>query len=82
MLQDLKNQKMRVVGLKQTLKSVQAGEAKQVFLARDVDEYIEDMVTGECQRHGLSIIYIDTMEELGKACGISIGAATAAILKG
>lgn len=81
MLQELKNKDMRVVGLKQTIRSIQTGKAKQVFLAKDVDKYIEDMVTEECHRHGLSIIYIDTMEELGKACGISLGAATAAILK-
>ncbi len=81
MLEELRNKEMRTVGLKQTIKAVQAGKAEQVFLARDVDAYIKNIVEDECERHGLSITYIDTMKELGKACGIDIGAATAAILK-
>jgi len=38
-------------------------------------------IRSECQKHNTEIIMVDSMEELGKACGISVGAATAAILK-
>ncbi|MDR9755167.1 MAG: ribosomal L7Ae/L30e/S12e/Gadd45 family protein [Thermoanaerobacterales bacterium] len=34
-----------------------------------------------CQEKGVEIIYVDSMQELGKACGIKVGAASASILK-
>ena len=34
-----------------------------------------------CDRHGVSIVRIATMKELGSACGIEVGAAAAALLK-
>ena len=81
MLEELKNQKRRTVGLKQTTQAIRAGMAEQVFLAKDVDEYIGKKVEDEFARHGLTINYVDTMQEIGLACGINVGAATAAILK-
>lgn len=81
MLEELRNKKMRTVGFKETTQAIRAGKVEQVFLAKDVDEYISKKVEEICTEYGLSINYIDTMEEIGKACGIGIGAATAAILK-
>lgn len=81
MLGELKNTKRRTVGLKQTTQAIRSGMAEQVFLAKDVDEYIRKKVEAECNKHGLTINYIDTMQEIGVACGINVGAATAAILK-
>jgi len=34
-----------------------------------------------CQSRNIAVTYVDSMKELGKACGIEVGAATAAILK-
>lgn len=81
MLEELKNKKRRTVGLKQTTQAIRAGMAEQVFLAEDVDDYIAKKVEEECSKHGLTINYVDTMKEIGEACGINVGAATAAILK-
>ena len=33
-----------------------------------------------CKANGVEIIYVDTMAQLGKACGIEVGAASVAIL--
>ena len=81
MLKGLREASNKTVGTKQTLKAVQGGLALKVFLAEDVDDYISQKIRSECQKHNTEIIMVDSMEELGKACGISVGAATAAILK-
>jgi len=81
MLEDLKTASSKTVGTKQTLKAVQAGRAEKVFLARDVDEYVARKIKDTCDTHQVPIVYVDTMKELGKACGIDVGAATAAIIK-
>lgn len=81
MLGNLKNASNKTVGMKQTLKAIQGGSALQVFLAEDVDDYITQRIEDLCQHYGVRVIKVDTMNELGKACGISVGAATAAILK-
>lgn len=80
MLEDLINASSRIVGMKQTLKAVAEGKVNQVFLAQDVDDYIANKIKEQCQKHHIPIEYVDSMKELGKACGIDVGAATAAIL--
>jgi large subunit ribosomal protein L7A len=81
MLEDLKKASKRTVGMKQTLKAVQSGTALRVFLAKDVDDYVSQKVKDQCHSHSVDIIMVDSMDELGKACGIAVGAATAAILR-
>ena len=81
MLEDLKKASNRTVGMKQTLKAVERGEAEKVYLAKDVDDYISQKVKDTCQSYDVDIIMVDSMKELGEACGITVGAATAAILK-
>jgi large subunit ribosomal protein L7A len=80
MLHNLKNLS-KTVGLKQTSKAIQSGSAQQVFLASDADEYVANKVRGLCKEFDVPITAVDTMKELGEACGIHVGAATAAILK-
>lgn len=81
MLEDLKKASNKTVGMKQTLRAVQEGKALKVYLAKDIDDYISRKVQDQCQSHGINIIMVDSMIELGQACGIAVGAATAAILK-
>ncbi|MFZ7133797.1 MAG: ribosomal L7Ae/L30e/S12e/Gadd45 family protein [Eubacteriales bacterium] len=69
-----------VIGTKQTLKVIKCGNAKKVFLARDVDKHIYDNIERYCQENNVQIVYMESMEELGKACGINRKTATAAIL--
>lgn len=81
MLQDLKTASARTVGMKQTLKALQTGNVTEVFLARDVDDYIAVKIQEQCSKSGIAVVMVDSMKELGEACGIQVGAATAAILK-
>lgn len=70
-----------VIGTKQTLKTIKEKNARLVYLARDVDEHISDDVESACKEYNVEIFYVDSMEELGKACGISRKTASAALTK-
>jgi len=79
---ELRMARRKAVGTKQTIKALERGEAKSVYLARDADEKITTSVLELCKANGVEIIYVDTMAQLGKACGIEVGAASVAILVG
>ncbi len=65
-----------VVGLKQTRKAIKEG-AKRVLLAKDASEIIKT----EIKELFADVEYVDTMLELGRICGIDVGAAVCAIKK-
>ncbi|HNU79254.1 MAG TPA: ribosomal L7Ae/L30e/S12e/Gadd45 family protein [Bacillota bacterium] len=78
-MQELKAIQRRTVGLKQTVKAIKNGTAKKVYLAEDADDFIKQSVLDVCRDRNIQIIYVSNMKELGDACGIDIGASTAAI---
>ena len=79
-MQRLLSAARKTVGLKQTLKATE-GSAQVVFVAKDAEKHIVMPLVKCCQEKGVEIIYVDSMQELGKACGIKVGAASASILK-
>ncbi len=70
-----------VVGIKQSKKAVYDGFAHSAFVARDADPDIIDPFSRLCEKNCVDVVYVDTMEELGRACGINVGAAVAVLLK-
>lgn len=78
MIDRLKGKK--VVGFKQSLRAIKSGACKKVYVAKDADNKLVEEVKIAAQYNSLDIVYIDTMKELGKLCGIEVGAATAVIL--
>ena len=78
-MQELKALHRRIVGLKQTVKAIKSGTAKKVYLAEDADDFIKQSVLDVCRDKDIQIIYVNNMKELGDACGIDIGASTAAV---
>lgn len=80
MLAHLKNSK-KAVGLKQSLKALQNGEAKTVVIAMDADERIIKEVNEICNKNEIEVTYVDEMKKLGKACNIDVGASVVCILK-
>lgn len=80
MLELLKSSK-KAIGIKQSLKAVEANNAIAVFIARDADEKITGALKELCKAKSIEIVYIDTMKQLGKACGIEVGASAVATLK-
>lgn len=70
----------KVVGVKQTVKAIKNGDVKTVYLAKDADDKLIQSVKILIDENSLEVVYIATMKELGKLCGIDVGAATAALL--
>lgn len=69
----------RVVGVKQTRRAVREGRARRVYLARDADPAVTGPIEKECAAAGIPVERDRTMAQLGRACGISVGAAAAAV---
>ncbi|MFO7274602.1 MULTISPECIES: ribosomal L7Ae/L30e/S12e/Gadd45 family protein [Thermaerobacter] len=80
-LDRLRAARRRTVGTKQTLKAVLRGEAVRVYVARDAEPHVVRDLVQACQARGVELEYVDTMRELGSACKIKVGAASAAILE-
>lgn len=79
-LEVLKNGK-KSIGTKQTAKAVEKGLAAVVFVARDADERVVSPIRALCSQKGVPLEEGATMAEIGKACGIEVGAAAAAAFK-
>lgn len=79
MLDELKTQP-RVVGMKQLKRSLKDGQVARVFLAENADPRLTAPLAEECARLGVELVMVPSMAELGKACGISVGAAAAGLL--
>lgn len=69
------------IGTKQTLRMISLGLAEEVYVAQDADPRVTSKVVSLCNEASIKITYVDTMKNLGKACGIEVGAATAAIVR-
>ena len=80
MLEDLKSYK-KVVGIKQSQKALENNTVKTVIIAKDTEEKVLRSIKELCQKYSVEIRYADSMKELGKACGIEVGAAVACLLK-
>ena len=76
---DLTGKKV-VVGSKQLRKALQAGRAEYVYLAENADPVITEPLEEMCRKLHIQITWVRTMAELGKSCGIEVGAAAAAVL--
>ena len=55
--------------------------AKVVFVARDAEERVVRAVVRAATERSLSLVYVERMDQLGRACGIAVGAAAAAIVE-
>ena len=80
-MQDLADPDKRIVGLKQVLKGLHRDMFSKIYIASDVDEVIRQKVIAACLLKGTGYQDDLSMLELGKACEIDVGAATAGVLK-
>jgi len=76
----LRNARNKIVGAKQTLKAAEAGRASVVYLAKDAEDRVSAPIVRQAQERGIEVVYVETMQQLGKLCGIEVGAAAAALL--
>lgn len=80
MLEELKRGPI-VVGLKQLKKALKDHTVKKVFLSRDAESRLTAPIEAQCGADGVEVVWVETMAELGAACGIEVGSAAAATLK-
>ena len=80
MLEKLKNA-AKVVGTRRLLRAIQNGEIEEAYVARDADLFILRQVREACAAAGVRMIEVDTMKELGQACGVEVKTASAGIRK-
>ncbi|MEW5921244.1 MAG: ribosomal L7Ae/L30e/S12e/Gadd45 family protein [Bacillota bacterium] len=79
MLEKLKEAKQKVAGARQTIRALENNLALVVYIARDAEEKVINPVLRLCEQGNVPVHYVDSMEQLGKACKIKVGAAVAAI---
>ena len=70
-----------VVGAKQLRKALLSGAAQCVYLAIDADPVITEPFARMCQLYAVAVFWTTSMAELGRACGIDVGASVAATVK-
>ncbi len=81
LLEELKRASEKAVGTRETKKALDEDRVARVFIARDAEEYVVRSVIDMSQQRSVDVVYVDSMSQLGKACGISVGAASAGILR-
>ena len=79
-LPDLSRQKL-AVGAKQLKKAVRAGRVRCVYLAENADPALTQPLAELCADNQIQITWVSSMEALGSACGIDVGAAAAGVAK-
>ena len=71
----------RIVGIKQLRRALAEDQVLQAFFAADADPALIAPLEALCREKGVEFTHVSTMQALGKACGISVGAAAAANLR-
>ena len=70
-----------VVGAKQLKKALLNGRARHVFLAENADPALTEPIAALCGQNSIPYVWVPTMADLGRACGIEVGAAAAAAVE-
>lgn len=80
-MQRLMQARKKAMGFKQSLKAIERGTAQLVFLARDAEDKIRRPILEMSSSKGVPVVEVQTMAELGKAGGIQVATAVAAVLE-
>ena len=70
----------KVAGVKQVRRALNAGRAKKLYLARDADPQLTRPLAEQAGAQGVEAVWLGSMKELGRDCGIAVGAAVAATI--
>lgn len=71
----------KVIGIKQSIKAISSGQGDIVYIAKDADEKLIHQIHELAIENSVEVIFVDTMQQLGKLCGIDVGASATVILK-
>jgi large subunit ribosomal protein L7A len=72
---------MRVTGFRQVIRALDSGTLISAQLAQDCDASMMEKLLAAFEGAGVPYQLIPTRDELGKLCGINVGAAVAGIVK-
>lgn len=81
MLESLADAHRRVVGIKQLLRALDEGRVSRAFVAEDADLLLTKRVVDRCYDMNIPCQKVESMQKLGRACGIDVKAAAAGLLK-
>ena len=73
--------KKTVAGAKQLRKALVSGAAECMYLAVNADPAITEPLLMLSRRYRVTVAWVRSMTDLGRACGIEVGAAAAAAIK-
>ena len=80
-MEELKAAAKKAVGTTAVLRALKAGEAVRVYVANDVDTFLYQKIVRAVEEAGMRPVRVESVKELGRACGLTIGCAAAATLR-
>ncbi len=80
-MEELKAAAQKVVGSKQVLRALKAGNALRAYVANDVDTFLFQRIVTAAEAAGVPVVRVASMRELGVCCGVEVAAAAAAIVR-
>lgn len=80
-LEALSRAARKTIGTKQTMKAVQSSAAKTVFVAEDAEQHVLEALLALCREKDIEVVWVKSMDELGAACGIDVGSASASVIE-
>jgi large subunit ribosomal protein L7A len=78
---DFDNSEKLKVGIKQASRAVMENRAKALYIAKDAEQHVTRRIMELAGENGVEIVFVESMKDLGRACKIDVGAATAVVLK-
>ena len=71
----------KLIGVKQCHRALKDGKVQHAFFAQDAEERLTGPLVRLCQEKDIPMTSVQSMQALGQACGIDVGAAVAVILR-
>ncbi|TQR18945.1 ribosomal L7Ae/L30e/S12e/Gadd45 family protein [Psychrobacillus vulpis] len=75
----VKQAKNTIIGTKQAVKAMKKGLVKEVYIALDVEKKIIELASQTALENNVFVHYVESKVDLGKACGLRLGASVVAI---
>lgn len=69
------------IGIKQSMRALNENLASTLYIAKDADDALTADLLKLSEMKRIPVVYAESMKELGRACHIDVGAATAVVLK-
>lgn len=68
-----------IIGIKQTVKAINAGIVTEVVIAQDVEGHLIQQLLEMTARKQILVTYVASRKQLGEASGIAVGTAVVAL---